>query len=58
VISGGLSEGERVVVTDVLPVIDGLPPKPIHAKAEEIQLAIDALGKTGKATDNADGETE
>jgi len=58
VISGGLSEGERVVVTDVLPVIDGLPLKPIHAKAEEIQLAIDALGKTGKATDNADGETE
>lgn len=44
VISGGVIEGEKVIVTDVLPVINGLPLKPIQAKAEEAQLAIDSIG--------------
>ena len=61
VVSGGVSEGEKVIVTDVLPVIDGLPLKPILAQAEEVQLALDSIGgdfPTAKFDENVTGEAE
>jgi len=44
VIGKGISEGEKIIITDVIPVIDGLPLAPIEAKIYEIKLARDALG--------------
>ncbi len=47
VIDSGISEGEKIIITDVIPVIQGLPLKPIHALAAEEQLAQSALGHDG-----------
>ncbi len=44
VIDGGIKEGERVIVTDVIPVVEGLPLNPLWAEDYEKQLALDALG--------------
>lgn len=44
VIDGGVKDGERVIITDVIPVIEGLPLNPLWAEDYEKQLAIDALG--------------
>ncbi len=49
VIDGGVEEGERVIITDVIPVIDGLPLKPVLAVEYEEQMARDALGVNGDA---------
>jgi len=46
VIDGGVAAGERIVITDVIPVIDGLPLKLIAAEKYEQELAADALGDT------------
>jgi len=59
----GLKEGEKVIVTDVIPVINGMPLKPTHAKAVELQLAKDALGHNIVGNDlnntiSSDGDAE
>ncbi|NOZ66839.1 MAG: HlyD family secretion protein [Alphaproteobacteria bacterium] len=48
VIGKGISEGEKIIITDVIPVIDGLPLAPIEAKPYEMKLAKDALGDMGE----------
>jgi len=48
VLEGGVEEGEKVIITDVIPVINGLPLKPILAVEYEEQMARDALGVIGK----------
>ena len=53
--TGGLNEGEKIIVTDVIPVINGMPLKPTLARDVEVQLAEDALGH--KVSDNA-GDTQ
>ena len=45
VIDSGVDAGEKIVITDVIPVIDGLPLKLISAKEYEDELARDALGE-------------
>ncbi len=42
---GGIKEGEKIIISDVIPVIEGLPLKTILAVKAENQLAIDALDK-------------
>ena len=51
VIDKGVAVGEKLVITDVVPVIDGLPLKLITAQNFEDQLAREARGETviGKA---------
>ncbi|MDM8564315.1 hypothetical protein QUF74_01530 [Candidatus Halobeggiatoa sp. HSG11] len=44
IIEQGIEAGEKIVITDVIPVIEGLPLKPILADKYELQLAQDALG--------------
>lgn len=44
VIDGGIDEGESIIITDVIPVIEGLPLNPLPASDDEKQLAKDALG--------------
>lgn len=36
VVESGLEEGEQVIVTDVIPIIEGLPVKPIPATGDEV----------------------
>jgi multidrug efflux pump subunit AcrA (membrane-fusion protein) len=43
----GIEEGERIIITDVIPVIENLPLNPIVAVEYERQLARDALGADG-----------
>lgn len=45
VVDAGIEEGEQIVITDVIPVIEGLPLKTIQAVEYERQLAQDALGR-------------
>jgi RND family efflux transporter MFP subunit len=45
VIDSGLSEGEQLIINDVIPVMDGLPVKVIHALDYEKNLAKRALAK-------------
>ncbi len=45
VINKGIKAGEKIIITDVIPVIEGLPLKPILASEYELQMAQDALGK-------------
>lgn len=47
ILDGGVAEGERVIITDVIPVINGLPLKPVNAPEYEEQMARDALGVDG-----------
>jgi multidrug efflux pump subunit AcrA (membrane-fusion protein) len=49
ILDGGVEEGEKVIITDVIPVINGLPLKPIEAVEYEKQMARDALGVNGNA---------
>ena len=44
VIDDGVTEGEKIIITDVIPVIDGLPLELVLAKEYENRLAEDALG--------------
>ena len=44
VVDQGINEGEKVIVTDVIPVIEGLPLKLIDAKEDEAALTQAALG--------------
>jgi multidrug efflux pump subunit AcrA (membrane-fusion protein) len=44
VLSSGVAEGEKIIITDVIPVMDGLPLKLIAADEYEKQLALDAIG--------------
>lgn len=44
-IEDGIKEGEQVIVSDVIPVLEGLPLNPLLALDVEKQLAIDALDK-------------
>lgn len=45
IIDTGINEGERIIITDVIPVIEGLPLNPLPALDDERQLARDALGE-------------
>ena len=47
ILEAGVDEGERIIITDVIPVIEGLPLKPIQAQEYELQMARDALGEAG-----------
>jgi multidrug efflux pump subunit AcrA (membrane-fusion protein) len=49
ILDGGVDEGEKVIITDVIPVLEGLPLKLIHAQAYEAEMAHDALGENGSA---------
>lgn len=49
ILNGGVEEGERVIITDVIPVIEGLPLNPVLAVDYEKQMARDALGVSGNA---------
>jgi multidrug efflux pump subunit AcrA (membrane-fusion protein) len=49
IIDGGVEEGEKVIITDVIPVINGLPLNPVMAVEYEKQMARDALGVNGNA---------
>ncbi len=45
VIGDGVAEGEKIIVTDVVPVLDGLPLKLVSATAYAEELAEEALGE-------------
>ncbi|MBT4836640.1 MAG: HlyD family secretion protein [Methylococcales bacterium] len=45
VIDDDTMEGEKIIITDVIPVINGLPVNPILATNIEKQLMLDAVGK-------------
>ena len=47
ILDGGVEEGEKVIITDVIPVIEGLPLNPISALEYEEEMARDALGVNG-----------
>lgn len=59
VIATGLKAGEKVIISDVIPVMEKLPLKPIHATDYEAQLAQAALGSRSHLTlpHKADKET-
>ncbi len=42
----GIREGEKIIISDVIPVMQDLPLKVIQANEYEKQLAINALGRT------------
>jgi multidrug efflux pump subunit AcrA (membrane-fusion protein) len=44
VVRGGLDEGERVIITDLTPVIEGMPLQVTAAAAAETELTQHALG--------------
>jgi len=44
VLQSGVEEGERVVITDLTPVIDGMPLQVIKATRVEAELEQHALG--------------
>ena len=44
VIEDGLTEGERIIVSDVVPVMEGLPVEPVLAEDYERELAKEAEG--------------
>ena len=50
VILDGVSEGEKVIITDVIPVFEGLPLKPVLATDYETQLAREAVGSAAPGT--------
>jgi len=62
IIDDGVKEGERIIITDVIPVIEGLPLKLVLANEYEKQLARDALGEENinpnKSTGYKKGATE
>ena len=41
----GIKEGEKIIISDVIPVIEGMPLKPIANKEYQQALALKALGK-------------
>ena len=51
-----IKEGESIIITDVIPVINGLPLNPVQADDYQQQLARDALGEY--AVDITEGELE
>jgi len=49
VLTGGVEAGEKIIITDVIPVIDGLPLKPVDAVEYEAEMAREAMGMTGNS---------
>lgn len=49
ILNGGVEEGEQVIITDVVPVLEGLPLKPVQALEYELQMAREALGDDGSS---------
>jgi multidrug efflux pump subunit AcrA (membrane-fusion protein) len=41
----GLKEGEQLIISDVIPVMEGIPLKPIMADDYQQQVMVDALGE-------------
>jgi RND family efflux transporter MFP subunit len=52
VISKGIREGDKVIITDVIPIIDGLPLQLIEAKDDEARLAHMAFAEQKGEQDN------
>ena len=50
ILESGIEEGEMVIITDVIPVIEGLPLNPVKALEYEQQMARDAMGVVGDPT--------
>ena len=46
VLKDGLGEGETIIINDVVPIIEGLPLKPIPDLAFEQQFSLEALGQS------------
>lgn len=42
---GAVTEGEKLIISDVIPVIQGLPIKPLHAIGYEQKMIQNAVGK-------------
>ncbi len=49
VIDAGVEPGDRIVVTDVIPVVDGLPLRLVEAPEYERQLALDAAARAASS---------
>ncbi len=47
IVESGIEEGEKIIITDVIPVIEGLPLKTVLASEFQKQMAEDALGVGG-----------
>jgi len=47
ILASGVDEGEKIIITDVVPVIEGLPLNPVEAIEYEQQMARDAMGVDG-----------
>jgi len=68
IIDDSFAEGKKLIITDVIPVIEGLPLDLIQARDYEKQIARDALGNTGSdvghetvqesVIDDSSGDTE
>ncbi len=55
VIETGVKAEENIIISDVIPVIEGLPLKPVRARSYEKRLALAALGEAGLDTANNRG---
>jgi RND family efflux transporter MFP subunit len=49
ILAEGVEEGEQIIITDVVPVIEGLPLKPVQALEYELEMAQEALGDDGSS---------
>jgi len=56
-IDDSIKQGEYIIITDVIPVMEGMPLQPVVSEKDEKQLAEDALGKqeTGSGQSYDDG---
>jgi len=46
----GIKEGEKIIISDVIPVMEGMPLKLIHANDYQQQLAHEALAGSGTSS--------
>ncbi|HFD87855.1 MAG TPA: HlyD family secretion protein [Gammaproteobacteria bacterium] len=59
VVGEGIKAGERIIISDVIPVIEGLPLKPLENSEYEKQLAATALGAANvSGSDDNEGEAK
>ncbi|OQK18406.1 membrane-fusion protein [Methyloprofundus sedimenti] len=55
VVSDGVKEGEKIIITDVTPVINGLPLKLVMASEYEKQMAKEAAGEEAISPNHING---
>ncbi|MCW8935559.1 MAG: HlyD family secretion protein [Gammaproteobacteria bacterium] len=53
VVGDGVKEGDKIIITDVTPVINGMPLKLVMASEYEKQMAKDAAGEDAISPDNS-----